>query len=512
MIEVLDEVWGGDGYAIERDGIFTPRQPLAGFKELERYEIEPPFSSVVALRNSDGEAVYHLEEPPLSEMEQALMRTVNERLRDILIMADEEPEDRARYVVEKVYGLLPQYRRSINRTTAYRLGYYFLRNLIGFGRIEPVMRDPAIEDISCNGPGLPVYVVHSRHGNMPTSLVFEELELTSFTIKLAQRGGKLLSVAQPLMDAALPDGSRIQASLGREVTSRGSAFTIRKFRESPLTCIDLIEGGTHTLDSIAFLWLSVELRCSMLVMGATASGKTTTLNALSQFIPPTKKIVSIEDTRELKLWHENWLAAVTREGFTTAREDRIGMYDLLRSALRQRPDYLIVGEIRGEEGLTLFQAMATGHTCYSTMHAGSVENAVHRMENKPIGVPRVMLASLDFFILQGQVDVGGRAARKMLSLTEINGVDPTSRNMRTNEVFRWDADTDELRTVAQSASIERGRAARGWSQRRLDEEFQARRAVIQGLVEAGDREFDSVARAVTRFYNDHRDGLEEAAQ
>ncbi len=500
VIEVLDAAWGGQPYNPIIDGVLLQQHTYGNMKELDRYWVEEPFALVTVLRSEENELVYHIEEPRLSDLEKALMVTVNERLRDALVTKDEEPDDRALHLAEEVFDLVNVYRQGLKRSSAYKLGYYFLRNYLGFARLEPVMRDSAIEDVSSNGPHVPVYVVHGKHGNMPTSLVFGELELMNFTTKLAQRGGKLLSVAQPLVDATLPDGSRIQASLGKEVTSRGSAFTIRKFKDKPLTCVDLINGGTHSLDSMAFLWLAVEMKANIVVMGATASGKTTTMNVLSQFIPPVEKIVSIEDTREIKLEHENWLAATTRESFTANGEDRISMYDLLRAALRQRPDYVLVGEIRGEEGLTLFQAMSTGHTCFSTMHAGSVENAVYRMENPPINVPRVMLTSLDFFLLQGQVDVNGRPKRRMLSLTEINGLDSGTRNLRTNEIFRWEGATDTLGTVAQSHALDRARQRLGWSRARLEREFQARRAVIADLVERNERSLAGVSRAIARFY------------
>jgi flagellar protein FlaI len=501
MLDVLDRVWGRGRYDALVDGYLVEFHAPQGFVETERYWVEEPFALVVVLRDPEGAMVYHVEEPRLSELERVLTATINDRIRDTLIL-DADTEYRADRLVREVFDLLRMYRPHADRRSAYKMAYYFLRNYMAMGPIEPILRDAAIEDISCNGPTLPTFVAHSRLGSLKTNLVFDELELNSFTIKLAQRGGKLLSIAQPLVDATLPDGSRLQAALGREVTSRGSAFTIRKFREDPLTAVDLVQSKTHSLDTMAFLWLGVELRRSMIIMGATASGKTTTLNCLSQFIPPASKIVSIEDTREITLQHENWLAAVTREDIGTHTEG-IGMYDLLRAALRQRPEYLIVGEIRGQEGLTLFQAMSTGHTCFSTMHAGSVENAVYRLENAPINVPRVMLTSLDFLILQGQVDVGGRGQRRMLSLTELNGIDPQSRNLRMNEVFRWDPTREEQTAGAASYVIDQARAKLGWTRARLDEELGERRAVLDRLVKENKRHYTDVAKAVRDFYARH---------
>jgi flagellar protein FlaI len=501
VLDVLDRVWGKGRYDELVDGHLCEFTASQGYTEQERYWVDEPFSMIVILRDPEGTLLYHVEEPRLSELERVLVATINDRIRDTLIL-DANAEYRADDLVREVFDLLRMYRPHADRRSAYKLGYYFLRNYLAMGPIEPILRDPHIEDISCNGPTLPTYVAHARLQSLRTNLVFDELELNSFTIKLAQRGGKLLSIAEPLVDATLPDGSRLQAALGREVTSRGSAFTIRKFREDPLTAVDLIQQKTHSLDTMAFLWLAVELRRSMIIMGATASGKTTTLNAIGQFIPPTMKIVSIEDTREITLQHENWLAAVTRDAYSTGGTERISMFDLLKSALRQRPDFLMVGEIRGVEGLTLFQAMSTGHTCFSTMHAGSVENAVYRLENPPINVPRVMLTSLDFFITQGQVDAGGRPARRMLSMTEINGLDPQSRNLKINELYRWDAANDKQVSVGQSAVFDKARAQGGWSRSRLEEELAARQRVLARLVDRGDRHYSQVARAVRRFYSE----------
>lgn len=501
IVETLDRAWGGAPYDADVEGpLLQPAQVGQGVLEqvLESYWLHEPFAQAIIYEDARGVRNYHVEEPALNDLERSLMAVVNERIRHLLVLQNGETFGPER-VAAATLDLLRVYRPEIERASAYRISYYFIRNYLGAGPLEAIMRDARIEDISCNGPDLPTFVAHSRYQSVRTNILMDEPTLDSFTIKLAQRGGKLLSVAQPLVDATLPDGSRLQAALGREVTSRGSAFTIRKFREDPLTAVDLIRLGTHSLDTMAFLWMAVELRRSLVVMGATASGKTTTLNCLSQFIPPAVKIVSIEDTREITLQHENWLAAVTRDGFGAGGAEGIGMFDLLKAALRQRPEYLIVGEIRGVEGLTLFQAMSTGHTCFSTMHAGSIENAVYRLENAPINVPRVMLTALDFMLLQGQVDSATGPARRMVSLTELSGIDPHSRNLRTNEVFRYDPTTDGFASAANSNVIESARGKLGWSRARLDEELSARRSVLARLVERKERHYTDVARAVRDF-------------
>ncbi|MDK2796230.1 MAG: archaeal flagellar protein FlaI, partial [Archaeoglobaceae archaeon] len=218
----------------------------------------------------------------------------------------------------------------------------------------------------------------------------------------------------------MPDGSRIQLTLGKEVTDHGSTFTIRKFREEPVTPVDLIAWKTFSAEQMAYLWLCIENKKSLIFAGGTASGKTTSMNAISLFIPRRAKIVTIEDTRELMLPHENWIPAVTRDAFH-GEKGKIDMYDLLRAALRQRPEYIIVGEVRGREALTLFQAMTTGHTTYSTLHADSVSGAIHRLENPPIEVPRAMLEALNIISVQAQTYVNDRRVRRNIEIAEIVG-------------------------------------------------------------------------------------------
>src|SRR6266699_2112946 len=260
---------------------------------------------------------------------------------------------------------------------------------------------------------VPLYIYHRKYGSIPSNLKFDNAEeLDSFVVWLAQRSGKHISVAQPMLDATIPDGSRLQATLGMHVTKRGSSFTIRRFRENPFTPLDLVRFKTMSPEMMAYMWLAIENGQSMLICGGTASGKTTTLNAILLFIPPQMKIVSIEDTRELNLPHENWVPLLTRAGFggksqvTGKPAGEIDMFDLLTAALRQRPQYMMIGEVRGPEAFVVFQAMATGKSAYTTFHADDVQAMVHRLENDPINLPRALVAALDIVLLQAQVKVG----------------------------------------------------------------------------------------------------------
>ncbi|MEX2738135.1 MAG: type II/IV secretion system ATPase subunit, partial [Candidatus Wukongarchaeota archaeon] len=267
-----------------------------------------------------------------------------------------------------------------------RVFYHIFREFLGYGKIDILMNDTGIEDISCDGHQVPIFIYHKKYDAISTNIRFDtEDELNSFVVRLSQISGKQISIYSPIVDGKLPDGSRLQTTLGKTVT-KTPTFTIRKFKEKPLTPVDLIDFQSLSIEMAAYFWMAIERGASILFCGGTASGKTTALNALSLFIPSQNKIVSIEDTREVSLPHENWIAGTTREGFTASDEKTgkdIDMFDLIRAALRQRPKVIIVGEVRGREAYSLFQAMATGHTSYATVHASDIHTLIQRLENPP---------------------------------------------------------------------------------------------------------------------------------
>jgi flagellar protein FlaI len=325
-------------------------------------------------------------------------------------------------------------------------------------------------------------------------------------MKLAQNCEKQISIGDPLINSTLPDGSRLNASLGKEVTFRGSTFTIRKFREHAFTPTDLIKNGTYTSDILAYLWLAVENSKSIIFAGATASGKTSTLNAISLFIPSMAKIISIEDTHELVLHHLNWIGSVTRESFsknTSARE--IDMYELLRQALRQRPEYIIVGEIRGKEAMTLFQAMNTGHTTYSTMHADSINTVISRLEGDPINVPRVMIQALDILCIQMLIQVEGKMegkrVRRLDSMIEFTGIDPQTQDLRFNEIYSLDMKSDTFRKSGKSYVLESIMTRLSWDEEKLKSELENRRILLEYMLKKDMDEFEIVA-LIQSYYVD----------
>lgn len=323
------------------------------------------------------------------------------------------------------------------------LRYRILRDKVGLGLLQPLLLDPYIEDISCSGVG-PIFIEHKIFKSLQCAIVFStEEEVDEFVIWLGEWIKRPVTVRNPIVDAVLPDGSRINIVYGSDISKRGSNFTIRKFSDTPLSVMELIEFGTLDYMMAAYLSFVLEEGLNVFVVGATASGKTTLLNAITTFILPDKKIVTIEDTPELQVPHKNWVREVTRGTGRDEKGSAVGMFDLLKAALRQRPDRIIVGEIRGEEGAIAFQAMQTGHGVMSTFHAASVEKLIQRLTGEPINIPKAYVDNLDVVVIQAAVRAPGRGmVRRVTSINEIVGYDPVSKSFSFIEVFRWNPAND----------------------------------------------------------------------
>ncbi|KYK21514.1 hypothetical protein AYK25_03455, partial [Thermoplasmatales archaeon SM1-50] len=378
----------------------------------------------VLFHNERKEYLYEILEPQLDEKQEELKSKLIILFRkhaDIDVF-DGTTQEKWNVLEQELEKLLHDKQIKIAKEEKDIIFYYIFREFVGYGRIDILMNDPDIEDISCDGHGIPIFVVHKQYESIKTNIVYEDAdELDSFVVKLSQMCGKQISVYEPVVDGKLSDGSRLQTTLGRTITMQ-STFTIRRFREDPLTPIDLLNNNTMSLDLAAYFWLAIEKGCNILFCGGTASGKTTMLNALSLFVPSAYKIVSIEDTREINLPHENWIAGTTRSGFTSTEALKtskdIDMFDLIRVALRQRPRVIIVGEVRGKEAYSLFQAMTTGHLSYSTVHASDMHSLIQRLEIPPISLPRALLTSLDMIVFLNSVTVKGAPVRRITNVTE----------------------------------------------------------------------------------------------
>ncbi len=377
--------------------------------------------------------------------------------------------------------------------------YFLKRDFIGYGRIDAIKHDINVEDVSCDGYNSPVFVYHGSYEQVITNVEHGQRELDNFVIKLAQRSGKGISKRQPQVDATLPDGSRAQLTLGWEVSGHGTNYTIRQFKDVPFTPVDLVNWHTFSLDEMAYLWLAIESKRSLIFAGGTASGKTTSLNAVSLFIPSNAKIVSIEDTREVELPQRNWVSAVTRPSFTQDGQGDIDEFDLLEAALRQRPDYIVMGEVRGEEGRTLFQVMSTGHTTLTTFHADSVGEVLKRFTTDPINVSKSMFTALDLVSIQTSTRVRGRKVRRTKTITEINHYDPENDEINVKDVFQWQASSDEYVATGTSNTLEKLMFDLGWDHERLELELFKRKVVLAYIIANGLNEYAQVAATVQAF-------------
>jgi len=392
-------------------------------------------------------------------------------------------------------------RQSLTDDQVETLVYYLVRDFIRYDRIDGLKHDVNVEDISCDGYNEPVFVYHSTHGQLLTNVTFGEDELDEFVIELAQRARKGISKRQPNVDATLADGSRAQLTLGREVSDRGTNFTIRQFREVPFTPVDLVAWGTYSLEQMVYLWLAIESGKSIVVAGGTASGKTTTLNALSLFIPSGSKLVSIEDTRELLMPQRNWVPTTTRESFREDDGSAIDEFDLLEDALRKRPDYIVMGEVRGEEGRTLFQAMNTGHTVCTTFHANSPKEVIRRFTEDPINVARPMFGAVDLVVNQTSTTVDGQRVRRATGLVEIDEYDAEVDEFVVDRTYGWNSVDDEIEahTAGTTGLMDEVRLDNGWTREQFDREWRERKALLAALIDAGIDSYAGVAATIQAY-------------
>ena len=473
--------------------------------------IREPFSySRIIFDDSRKEYIYQAIEPTLNEDERKMKDRITDTLDRTLTYEWEsmEKKDKEEFIEEAIKSYIESRGIELNEVSEKRIIYHIVRNYVRFGPLDVLMSDEYVEDISCDGIDIPIFIYHSKYESIRTDIKFENEEaLNSFIIQLGQRCNKQVSVSNPILDGTTSEGHRVQATYAKEVSTRGSSITIRRFKKEPFTPVKLIKYNTANPEMIAYMWLMVENNMSMIVAGGTACGKTATLNSATLFIPPGLKIVSLEDTREINLPHENWIPSTTRAGAEMSKGEgrapgEVNMYDLVRNALRQRPDYIIVGEVRGKEAHTMFQAMATGHTTYSTMHADSVESMVHRLENPPINCPRVLLTALDFVIIQTFARVNDEEVRRIEEITEIVGFEPESDELITNTVFEWRRESDDFIYKGHSFNFDTIQSMKNYTQEEIMDEFNDRIEVIQYLADEDLAHYKEISRIITSYYKE----------
>lgn len=504
-----------------RGSIYTEVPPITdpNIQEIGFYGVTEPFSYIRATYNT-GTSDYLLSviEPRLTEEEEELLGSIKMTFEKTLDYEWEKLDvmNKKSYLEKSVDSYIKSRGIRIEPISEDKMKYFIARDFVGYGPIDTLMNDGHIEDVSCDGVGIPLFVFHNKFESIKTNISFaDENTLNSFVISLGQRCGKQLSVSNPILDGTTPEGHRVQATYAREVTTRGASFTIRRFKEKPFTPVELIKYGTANPEIVAYLWLSVEHGESAIICGGTASGKTATLNAISLFIPPAAKVITMEDTREINLPHENWIPGATRSGSGERGPDgkaagEIDMYDLVRAALRQRPNYIIVGEVRGKETYTMFQAMATGHTTYSTMHADSVKGMVNRLENPPINCPRILLTALRNVIIQTHARVGMDMVRRIKHLIEIVGFEPETNELISNTVYEWDQGTDKFVFKGHSFLFDKIMEMKNLTHEELMQEFERRVDIVKYMVAKDMQDHNDIWGLIRQYYKDPKVTAERA--
>ncbi len=493
----------------------APKILPKGVKIIDKYPLYEPFAQVVIVQDpKTGEHKYILDELQLDPIERGIYQRIQEILLAEIQSPKEEIADPRKFFAQEARKIVNKYRISLGwlpDVSWYKILYYAQRDLVGFGKIDSLMRDPNIEDISCDGVKKPVYIWHRTFESIETNLQFDSDEdLDNLVVKLVHMSGKHVSSAFPIVDASLPGKHRLAVAYRREITPFGTAFTIRKFRDDPYSIIDLINIGTFTEEMAAYLWVCLENRASVMVLGGTAAGKTTALNALGCLIKPGSKIMTIEETAELNLSHENWVSLIARQsyGLGGSSVGEVALFDLVKTCMRHRPDLMIVGEVRGQEAYVLFQALATGHGGMCTMHAENVQSAVRRLTQKPMDISPAYIPLMNIVMSVQRVHLvkngEKRAYRRVLSVNEIqdyeNYVNP----------FKWDPVKDEQIIDLDSSFLLTNISERlGLTREQLLDEMKRRSEVLRWMRQKNIRSYKEVALIIAEYYARPKDILEK---
>ncbi|WP_297536004.1 type II/IV secretion system ATPase subunit [Thermococcus sp.] len=398
---------------------------------------------------------------------------------------------------------------TVTKDEMEKFRYLIKRDIIGIGPLEPLARDPYIEDIHIIGANN-ISLVHKIFEMMPTNITFgDDVKLADYFKNISERIGRPVSDRNPIVDGALPDGSRINIIYSPDISIKGPSATIRKFSATPISITQLIAWGTLSAEVAAYLWIALEYGMSVFVCGETASGKTTLLNSIIPFIKPGSKIFTAEDTPEVQVPHRVWQRLITRE--RGPEESRVTLFDLLKAALRSRPNYIIVGEIRGAEGAIAFQAMQTGHPVMSTFHAGDIKKMIQRFTGHPINVPITFIDNLNIAVFQQAVYVRGKFLRRTVSVVEIEGYYEELGGVATRNVFEWDpvADKHIFRGFNNSYILERKIAEIAGYEDPKDiyNELFLRARILQRMVELGITNYWDVYKEIKAFYLRGLEGL-----
>jgi len=484
-----------------------------GYKVMDTYPIYEPYAYINIVEDPEGKLIYEVQEVSLTPEEEKIYKEIRDHIVWELKPVVKLEVDVANEIRRLARRIMKEFQIRFTRTPGLswsKIMYYVDRDIIGYGILDPIFKDRHIEDISCNGPKKPVYVWHRKYESLPTNIEFlSEEELDEYILKLTHMAGKHISVAYPILDAILPGGHRLAATFRKEVSTAGSTFTIRKFSESPLTIVDMINYKTISPDIAAYFWLAMDYKMTTLILGVTGAGKTSTLNALATLLRPTYKIVTIEDTPELRLPHENWVQLVSRPSYIGSGVGEVSLFHLVKLSLRYRPDVIVVGEVRGEEAYVLFQAIATGHSGMTTLHAENVDAAAKRLTSPPMNIPPsyIPLVNIAMVIRRVQIrDEKGRPrpARRITNVWEVKDYE------NYLEVAKWNPAEDAFTIdLSRSIVVDRVSELTGLSRNELIDEVEKRKQVLIWLAKKGLSDYRSVSTYVYRYYVEPKSVLKE---
>jgi archaeal flagellar protein FlaI len=469
-----------------------------------RYMVISPYVSIhVHWDPKLAEVMYEVEEPILAQEDKENLTRIEQTMREMInvsIMGEEKTDDDLLGHIQKsAEMIIAELGLKIPEESFRNIFYYLYRNFIGLNKIEPIMKDYFIEDVECNGVDQSIYVVHRVFRNIRTNVKFASVDvLANFVEKLAQKSGRYISYASPILDGSLPDGSRVNATYTKDITSKGPTFTIRKFTKVPWTPIQLMGFNTLSPEMLAYFWILLQYQSNIMIVGGTASGKTTLLNAIAFFIPPENRVVSIEDTRELNLPRENWLPSVVRTGVSTEGAGEVDMFSLLRGSFRQNPDYVIVGEVRGKEASVLFQGMASGHASISTLHADSVQAIVNRLSTPPISLSPTLINGLDVVAIQTHAIVNGNETRRLREIVEVIKVNPDGTS-EINVPFKWNPGDDKFYVHSESKVFDKIAVKTGMTRDQLIEEFKIRTRLLYILYQQKVLGYEEVQKVLSEY-------------
>lgn len=500
------------GLDFAKSGPLTPRPIPRDLEFIEEYWIKEPFLKVMIGRDARRKVlIYGIDEVVLSPTEIQIYSNIIETLQYELKLPRTAVDPRT-YFEENAARIVERYKMDVGQTPNISWAktlYFAERDMVGFSALDVLMRDNDIEDISVDGVGKPVFLWHRKYESIETNLFFDnDQDLDDIIGRLVHLGGKHISTAYPIVDGTLPGRHRLAATFRREVTPYGGTVTIRKFREDPVTVIDLLNFGTLDHRIAAYIWMLMENRISSIVVGATASGKTTFLNAMLSMLRPASKILTIEEVQEINIPHENWISMLSRPSYGLSAEKigEVSLFDLVKAAMRMRPDMMAVGEIRGEEAFVLFQAISTGHGGICTLHAEEVTSAMQRLTSKPMDVAPAFIAYLDLVFLVRRVSLPVKEGGKQKFVRRVLAVDEVVKFGEYIRMFEWNPNTDAhiLNKDGFRASFKIKRLAKDLGKKvdDLTKELERRITVLKWIQEQGIREHKRLAVIFEQYHHD----------